>query len=1076
MPNGIQTNVDLGSSSTNGIQTNLSLGSSAGGTPIGSITVPNAPTPSGGIVHWIGHEVGRTVSNVEDMAINAIPGTYHLVGGLINHPVSTIENVGKSYLQVAEHPLRNPGYTLADILGLTSGAGAVLGRTAEVGGIVSRGGALDSGLADSIASTVEKNPGMSVADAASSLGRKGELNRAVDPLTGEPKSVGSQVTQALIHGLAPRERLLTDSESGLAPQHGWWYSKNPTIRAAQNLVDQAHLKFPDSTTAPIWKILNPLLWRSQAGRISSAAKALAVTEKNTERAAGQIFARKYAGLSDPMHLAARMVAEGTTADALKAMHEKWMDSGILNEKALSETQKRLPVIDEANQLLDEETHTLPSGRQETVPVPKPDQPELQKYISEAKLISDKRTTAARVAGILSHESHISRTVGPMNFVKYGEVPETLSRIQKQITGRENAHLMNPLIDHAKNAEKLALLHRRLERAKGNLTDEERASLPSGEYNPLVGDDSEALVKQAGLFRVPYEIEKPGLRSFGSTAFRRAWKGGTKEPPSTFTHHFQGGVLKHGGGITNTAKLLAESYTEAHRFLAFKANRDRILATGKKTPAGIPAAYRVLMRDDRQHIPGVLSHTAATERAFLEKPSLNPDESVAAGRLYEGLRAHTFPQVRETLSKISGVTHDQISKLLTSEDEKGFRAIPGYVWVDKRTLGGLDKQNPLFSSFDEPKIRSAFHLFDAVNNAQKAAVLYLKPAYAVPNMLGNAALNLVQQGFLAPLNLAKSVFAFRMLDDETRAIIKGGMGEGFADTLKQEGFHGGIARATNKLAAGYGKFVDDPFRFSAFLHEARLNGFVTKEQLHALTHEERFHEELHGIFNRANDEIINYERLGPGEQAVLRRLVFFYPWVKGSTRYASQFVKNHPVTAGLTGEAGQQGTDFLKKEFPGGLPSYAEGLIPFGKNHEGLQNVLNPSSAAILNEPADLLKLAANLVQGHPNPDLTFASNLAPGDAGLLALLTAGQVTSVPHPASWSPIHSALNETFGGNPLLQLKNSLTGKPKANALYPDSSVAHALLRYALLGGLASRTLNVPKAALTHYRQTHPTGLTG
>jgi len=47
---------------------------------------------------------------------------------------------------------------------------------------------------------------------------------------------------------------------------------------------------------------------------------------------------------------------------------------------------------------------------------------------------------------------------------------------------------------------------------------------------------------------------------------------------------------------------------------------------------------------------------------------------------------------------------------------------------------------------------ALSFIDAVNNATRLAAMYLKPAYGVANLLGNTALNLVQQGWAAPRNL------------------------------------------------------------------------------------------------------------------------------------------------------------------------------------------------------------------------------------------------------------------------------------------------------------------------------------
>jgi hypothetical protein len=803
-------------------------------------------------------------------------------------------------------------------------------------------------------------------------------------------------------------------------------------------------------------------------------------------------------------MAARNVAEGYHPQELIDMHQKFIDSGTLSPKRVQETQARIPIIQAAAQKLTTETHTLESGRQVPVSVAKPGETELQNYIDEARVLSNKRTTAGRFVGLLSEDSHYGRAGGPLNFVRYGEVPERLSRLLSQKSARE---ALLGRIDispetRARNTQRLGVLNDRIQRAKGEMTTDEMQTLPgvdpahlaqikilrditdkggslTGEQsdrlqqlistlphsnNAIVGSDMEELVRKAGLFRVPYEIEKHPLRSFGAGAFRGQWKGGKKGPPSTFTHPFHAGILQHGGGEHNMAKLLAESYTEAHRYIAFVNNRNRILLGGHKTPESIPPQYRVLMatNDFVKRLPAEKAEAYASGEH-------DPNTIVGIAKQYEGIRQYTFPGEGRVLSA-KNYTEKAIHQLLHGTSGK-FNEVPGYVWVDKRTLGGLDKPNPLLGVMASPIARGVIHTLDAVNNATKMAVLYLKPAYAIPNMLGNVALNLVQQGFLAPVNLAKSVITWRALPRDTQAAIKGIMGEGFSESMKVSGLSSRITQAGNKLAGAYGRIVDDPFRRASFLHEARIDGFVTREQLHRLTTDERYADQYHAIANRANDEIIQYEALGPGEQAILRRLIFFYPWVKGSTRYALQSVKEHPVAVGAQAQAGQQGNKMIEDVF-GKLPSYAEGLIPYGKAHHGLIPVGSPASMALYQEPADILSALAGIVQKNPGGIQNIFGNLAPGDAAPISGLSLGQISTIPHPSGWSPLHVMANEFYGANPLKLLYEANTGGPaRPNSLYPDNSLLDAWLRWGLLGGLGKRTYNLDKSHITSWREHHP-----
>jgi hypothetical protein len=1081
----------------------------------------------GGPGHWLAHEAGRTIQNISDMATGLPAGVEQMGVGFYHDPVGEAKLIarqtGQSYKETFTHPFRDPGYTGANLLALIPGIGGVAGRALEAGRLVEGAGALAPKLTASIDALKAANEGMTDYQAAVKLGRGASYTRAFrDVAQGaeepryEPQSVGHQLIQTLLHGTPKEERLLTTSGGSALDtllgttagtvMHGWVYSRNPVIRSAQKLVDQAHNTFPDTTESPIWHLLGKPILGSQARRINKASAALGRIERSSERQLGSLFAKKWGKVGDEMHMAARIVAEGYHPQELIDMHQKFLDSGSLSPKMVQETQRRIPIIQAAAKRLTTATHTLDDGREVPVSVAKPGEEELQKYIDEARVLSNKRTLSARFVGLLDEESHFGREGGPLNFVRYGEVPERLSRLLAAKSARE-ALLGRPDISpetRAKNTQRLGVLNDRIRRAKGELKTAEiqtlpgvdpahltqinilrgitdkggkltpeqsdrlqqlMATLPTEHGNPIVGPAMEDLVRKAGLFRVPYELEKGPLRSFGAGAYRAPWKGGKKGPPGSFTHPFRAGILQHGGGDLNMAKLLAESYTEAHRYIAFVNNRNRILLGGHKTPESIPPQYRVLMATN-----DFVKRLPAEKAEAFAMGEHDPRDIVGVAKQYEGIRQYTFPG-EQAVFKWKNYTKDRIDQLLHGTSGK-FHEIPGYVWVDKRTLGGLDKPNPLLSLMASPIARGAIHTLDAVNNATKIAVLYLKPAYAIPNMLGNIALNLVQQGFLAPVNLAKSVLTWRALPRDTQASIKGIMGEGFAETqMKPSGFSGGITHAGNWLAGKYGGIVDDPFRRASFLHEARIDGFVTREQLHRLTTNEAYADQFHAIANRANDEIIQYEALSPGEQAILRRLIFFYPWVKGSTRYALQSVKEHPVSVGAQGQAGQQGNKMIEEVF-GKLPSYAEGLIPYGPERHGLLPVGNPASMAIYQEPADILKAAAGLFQHDPGGIQNIFGNFAPGDAALIAGLSLGKVSSIPHPSGWSPLHVMANEFYGANPLRLLYEANTGGPtRSNALYPDNSMLDAWLRWGLFGGLAKRTYNLDKSHMISWREHHP-----
>jgi hypothetical protein len=128
-----------------------------------------------------------------------------------------------------------------------------------------------------------------------------------------------------------------------------------------------------------------------------------------------------------------------------------------------------------------------------------------------------------------------------------------------------------------------------------------------------------------------------------------------------------------------------------------------------------------------------------------------------------------------------------------------------------------------------------------------------------------------------------------------------------DLLMHHGFSQSIG---GKVADFYGHIIDQIPRGAAFLHEARREGFKTPQQIahlidRARTDEAAFHK-LDLIARKANDALIDYDRMSNFEKDVIRQVIFFYPWVRGATRYTARFALEHPYQALNAAGLGQHG--------------------------------------------------------------------------------------------------------------------------------------------------------------------------
>ena len=556
-------------------------------------------------------------------------------------------------------------------------------------------------------------------------------------------------------------------------------------------------------------------------------------------------------------------------------------------------------------------------------------------------------------------------------------------------------------------------------------------------------------------------------------FVRPWRGGPPKMLPELDHQYMAEMERHGGGDPNVAKVVALQHQEAQRFVMFSRLHKKVVAFAEAhpTPKGIDPDYLMAI-----HLPsweGRLGPGFRFAESKMDETAFTDKEQSAMAMWYD--------QLRQRLMGPNAALEQARNKFgapFASQAEMERNVVPGIGYIDLSILGGLDEENPLWSALYDPRARRISKAFDAINDGQKAALLYLKPAYIVPNALGNVALAMVHQGFLAPRNITVAAKVVRDTDAKTVATLKALSGAGHASVL---GEGGGAFKAfqhvINKGAAFYGKIVDDPIRFTAMVHELHAAGYDTPLKIQKLVHAaeddvkhgenaEKLRQELLGAGQRANDSMINYERLGPGEQNILRRLIFFYPWVKGSARYTAKMFIDHPTVAYGTSPVSRVGAQWEQQEL-GDEPSYAEGLIPL----EGGKRVINPSSASVTGQTGQLLEILDNIFSSHPKSDLSIMQNLSPTDAMFNSAFTGN--TTIPTGTNVPWYQRGLSEAFGGWPLETLLKGLAGgfPNKPGRLYPQNSAEQAFGQWGVLGSMWPRDINRGRLNLSAYNEKHP-----
>ena len=537
-------------------------------------------------------------------------------------------------------------------------------------------------------------------------------------------------------------------------------------------------------------------------------------------------------------------------------------------------------------------------------------------------------------------------------------------------------------------------------------------------------------------RVP-DVATKAPRSLGrGGAVGAAGSIGHQKLPGSVSHEYTGALRENALRRQDTAQLVGETGMEAAKYAAVQHVHDfaRDIARTRPEP-GSPTdvAVRLDNLKSSERLPLEVKKFVQDPEEFFKTAS--PAE---AASMLDKVKSHLFIDPKNLDPQAAAEF-----QRLAQEGKIG--------WVPKRVLGEFAKpQAPLSAVAGARAVRAV----DTINNAQRFAILYLKPAYAIPNLLGNAALNLLQQGFAAPGNLARAARLNGKLGAEMTARIDTLMGEGVARAISAHGA-GRFSGVIDKAAGGWSKVVDTPFRRSSFLYEARRAGYRTQADLERLLTDPAKQRDLIRVTQTANREIIDYANLTPAEREVVRRVVFFYPWVKGSTVYAGRMLREHPVKAAAIGALGQQGQQWSQNQL-GQLPSYLEGLIPAGAG-----TVVNPNSAAILQTPAQVAQTVQGIVTGNM-PEAAQASNFYTPAISLAAALATRKnpATGFSYKGGTSAAKVAEDVLLGGLPQVTLYRNIKGAGKhPEKLYPPS-LRSAILQF-LVGGVAPRRINLAKA---------------
>ena len=479
---------------------------------------------------------------------------------------------------------------------------------------------------------------------------------------------------------------------------------------------------------------------------------------------------------------------------------------------------------------------------------------------------------------------------------------------------------------------------------------------------------------------------------------------------TLMHEYRGAALMSGYFTTDALGPTARDAILASRIATFHRARESLLQASSELPSAhtdiaikqnpdkrTPKGAQILLDKMRE-----LDHRKAGLISKTDMEQIDFDLVEEAGRdifpaeIEDPENPGELLDVREAAAKI----------LNTREPIEGIRWIPAE-WLDGSGLipppGWKGKWAQAFNNAPLGLLG-----IDAFNDFQKMLVLYLNPSYVPINLAGNLSMNLMQQGVFLPTNLFKSALMHQWLDGYERKMIDTAMGNGLTASLYLR--TGPMQFVNNTLGFWINQAVDLIPRRAAWMHEARRAGYRNKESIRGLLRaadggDERAIEDMRLIAYRANDAIVDYERMSPLERQITARMIFFYPWLKGATRWSMRFILEHPVQALALMLAAEHAYTYQQQQL-GDVPHYEAWDVPVATKALGFQlgvpgiydgpqladlsqvfgdqswvkggypMVVDSRQLLTFSTPFDLFRAAYGLVSGNPNTP-GFIDNLTP---------------------------------------------------------------------------------------------------
>jgi hypothetical protein len=493
------------------------------------------------------------------------------------------------------------------------------------------------------------------------------------------------------------------------------------------------------------------------------------------------------------------------------------------------------------------------------------------------------------------------------------------------------------------------------------------------------------VREEGGFYIPVQSavssKRSTIRSARATVSTYGIRAGDTNLPE-LEHHFTGEAVVVGDYRIDATGLSAASYQRTVRAVTLMEERKAMWDIAQKFPGYVPEGFVPIRKLD--DIPDDLRRLVAD----IDNGTLRASVADKIGdRDLDRLSHYLFPRTVDRRGKAIPVDID--GKTPLSGDD--VRIVDERMMLERHRfwVPGLRGVGSTPRDFWDVLDQAGTIMGYPLNEPFRVLNLFLRPAYIL-NALGAGMQTVIQQGFVAPVNLFRAVRASDVYGKDAAQMLDQLSGQTRAASYVTERA-GRLSTASEALYRFWQPLTDLFFRRSAMIYELRRVGIVERGDVRrALGLEGEVPAELRAkvaeASHRAKRAMIDFG-LSPFEKAVARHIFFVYAFLSRSALWGLHTMIDHPTQTATYAFLGQMAAEELDREIGETVPLWMDraGYFYSGRDEEGRPYVRDWRQLSTYMTIADMANAGMSLFR--PVPYQSMEEYLGGAGAFWLPLIT-----------------------------------------------------------------------------------------